>query len=66
LNPATLAYLCPFLYLNEWPDKGFTSNCASIKINGLHNIDVLAKFNINNADGTEFWSGHGWRYKVKS
>jgi hypothetical protein len=52
LNFASLADRYLLLYLNKRADKRFVSNHAPIEIHRLHDGNVFAKLNIDNADGS--------------
>jgi hypothetical protein len=47
LDPATPAYDRASLYLDKWPNKSPFSDCASIQVDRLHNLDVLAKRHVD-------------------
>jgi hypothetical protein len=47
-----------FLYFNKWTDKGVVSDHASVQIDRLHHGNILPKFNVYDANRSEFRRCH--------
>jgi hypothetical protein len=58
LDPASLSDSHSLLDLYEWADEAAISNCASIKIDRLHDRDVFTKRYVDNPCMADFWLCH--------
>ena len=58
LNSAAAADTYTLLYFHERPNEGFVADGATIKINRLDKNNPLAKFNIDDADRSNFRVHH--------